>query len=1120
MPLHRLEENTSSLITSSQIITSVSSVVKELVENALDAGSNNIEVKLEDNGLSRIEVKDDGSGISKLDVHHMCLSSYTSKIRDFSDLEHLECYGFRGEALNALCRVAEVTVTTKTDEDDYAMAYTMNKNGHVAFMKPSHLGKGTIVTANHLFLNIPVRRKQLHIPRRASEELRKVEVVVKSLAVIHPGLRVSLAHEKCLIWQKSAATTLKQSLLQALGHHALAKLEEHSFIHKNYQMMMMLPKSNLGVMLDICQPNVDCMMIYVNRRPVRHKKLEKLVVKHVSKYYGAQYPHHRYPTCLLSIETSPAELDINVEPNKTRVLLQNEDDLLNKLEEFLSSNYKIEEGESPCTKINLTSQNPKETAQSNNLQNQDTRDSKKLKLDPEASVSKLTSCKASSNTVALQLPDTQIVIDKDGEDINRRQKLKEELKAVHKKHLATAEERERKRTDFGETPANLDEFIKSYTEHWTQEKQFQACTRLTNIGRDPTNYHNDAGRCVPGSDADLVQTQCEGEGAMLNNTDIHVGRQNQCTGALNNNNNTNFVTETSVLNQVRDVGSIMNILSSDLKTETEQQSMGHLEKSVFNTSESIVRETSPSYQPNISLPFEVNDINMSSTQNEVENTLTKSLNKIETITRHQQGLMFPNEDLEKKYCLKGLLNDTEGESLVPMSDETSGVNDVDLFASQSTEKCPSEGGLDNIETGRIVGDLNSRDKPPPVSQSLWEAADLAMDNWSRGNVVTKTGQSVQGSYVLLPGVKNGTNLNTSVQSASSQMGRKEQSAFTKFSREMRPKILEENPGIAFTKVSVILVGRWRSMSAEQKAHYELLAAQEAEQKQKHRPNTTKVLVNKMGKKNCHLEVKIGVQDLWHKMSERKRSGDKIPQRRQVEVTVSLGNIKQRLLESFPHRGVQGVSLIGQLHPSRSWLYTKDNEVGLLRHWGLQESVLYHKMMTNHCVPLKTLDEKVVITERSLRADLWHLLLTLERKDDPAGNCVTITSPCIAMNGFRIEVKTSPEFVTFLLTAVASITRYYSLPELSEVLELIRTHGDQLDKLPLCRTLKVASYFRSEAVRITHQSPDIIDKDILVELLAVWETDLHSQGSTCVHDKPIFAPIYHLEDSDSLSSMGE
>nr|CAD7452031.1 unnamed protein product [Timema tahoe] len=987
MPLHRLEENTSSLITSSQIITSVSSVVKELIENALDAGSNNIEVKLEDNGLSRIEVKDDGSGINKLDVPHMCLSSYTSKIRDFSDLEYLQCYGFRGEALNALCRVAEVTVTTKTDEDDYAMAYTMNKNGQVAFMKPSHLGKGTIVTANHLFLNIPVRRKQLHIPRRASEELRKVEVVVKSLAVIHPGLRVSLAHEKCLIWQKSAVTTLKQSLLQALGHHALAKLEEHSLIHKNfpsaaddahpvrayrrllfswawrgmkheaslvssmlivpgcvsgvepyrdevnwgqsvkavrslpapsrttiwsscdvaksilrpvtvdgrdwthlwffYQIMMMMPKRNLGLMVDICQPNVDCMMIFVNRRPVRHKKLEKLVVKHVSKYYGAQYPQHRYPTCLLSIETSPAELDINVEPNKTRVLLQNEgfpalydlqpckqerwivvdgpsesrwrkaaalqpsgnigvmeypgrngNRIVDKLEEFLSSNYKTEEEGIPYTKNNLTSQKLKETTHSNNLQNQDIRASKKLKLDPEAAVTKLTSCKASTDTVALQLPGTQLVIDEDEEDIKRRQKLREELKAVHKKHLATAEERERKRTDFGEAPANLDEFIKSYTEHWTQEKQFQACTRLTNIGRDPTNYHNVADRCVPGSDADLVQTGCEGEGAMLNNTDAHVGRQNQCTGALNNN-NTNFVTET-FLNQVQDVGSIMNILCSDMKNENEQQSMGHLEKSVFNTSENIVRETSPSNQPNIGLLFEVNDINMSSTQNEVENTLTESLNKMETITRHQQGIMFPNEDLEKKYTLEGLLNDTEEESLVPMSDETSSVSDVNLFASQSTEKCSSEGGIDNIEIGGIMEDLNSRDKPPPISQSLWEAADLAMDNWSRGNVVTKTGQTVQGSYVLLPGVKNGTNLNTSVQSASSQMGRKEQSAFTKFSREMRPKILEENPGIAFTKVSVILVGRWRSMSAEQKAHYELLAAQEAEQKQKHRPNTNMV----------------------------------------------------------------------------------------------------------------------------------------------------------------------------------------------------------------------------------------------------------------------------------------
>ncbi|KDR06590.1 hypothetical protein L798_03564, partial [Zootermopsis nevadensis] len=225
MPMQRLPTSTSKLVTCAQIITSVSSVVKELVENALDAEATNIDIKLEGNGLDLIEVKDDGCGIAKTDMPNMCLPCYTSKVCGYEDLDKLQTYGFRGEALSAICSVADVTVTTRTSEDEFAMAYAVNDCGNIVTAKPSHLNKGTLVTVSGLFRKVPVRKNYLNSGRRAAEELKRVDNIVKSLAVIHPGLRVTFRHNKCLLWQKSACSTLCQSLMQIVGHFVSSKLE-------------------------------------------------------------------------------------------------------------------------------------------------------------------------------------------------------------------------------------------------------------------------------------------------------------------------------------------------------------------------------------------------------------------------------------------------------------------------------------------------------------------------------------------------------------------------------------------------------------------------------------------------------------------------------------------------------------------------------------------------------------------------------------------------------------------------------------------------------------------------------------------------------------------------------
>lgn len=141
--MKQLPAATVRLLSSSQTITSVVSVVKELIENSLDAGATSIEVKLENYGFDKIEIRDNGEGIKAVDVPVMAVKYYTSKISSHEDLGNLTTYGFRGEALGSICNVAEVVVTTRTSADDFSTQYVLDGSGHILSQKPSHLGQGS-----------------------------------------------------------------------------------------------------------------------------------------------------------------------------------------------------------------------------------------------------------------------------------------------------------------------------------------------------------------------------------------------------------------------------------------------------------------------------------------------------------------------------------------------------------------------------------------------------------------------------------------------------------------------------------------------------------------------------------------------------------------------------------------------------------------------------------------------------------------------------------------------------------------------------------------------------------------------------------------------------------------
>ena len=155
----------------------------------------------------------------------MALPHYTSKISQHQDIETLTTYGFRGEALAAICAVAKLSVTTKTTEDPVASTYTMDVNGDVEDVKPSHLSQGTLVVITSLFWNVPVRKQYYQTPKRKKDELTKVEELLLNYGLIHPELHLSLHHDHSLVWQKSRATDFKANILQTLGHSICSHME-------------------------------------------------------------------------------------------------------------------------------------------------------------------------------------------------------------------------------------------------------------------------------------------------------------------------------------------------------------------------------------------------------------------------------------------------------------------------------------------------------------------------------------------------------------------------------------------------------------------------------------------------------------------------------------------------------------------------------------------------------------------------------------------------------------------------------------------------------------------------------------------------------------------------------
>jgi DNA mismatch repair protein PMS1 len=225
-------------------------------------------------GLNVIEVKDNGSGIKKEDTANMARPHFTSKLASFDDLQSLDLYGFRGEALASIAAVSDLSITTRIQTDPIATTYTLDHSGNITSTKHSHLGQGTTATVANIFKNLPVRKQCFKSAKKCKEELKRVEDLLIGFGLAHCGLRLTLKHNKCIIWQKIQTSDFGSNVSLILGAALFQQL-----VPMNYQSFSPMVKIRSFVPKYEADPSMvsrstsDKMYLLVNQRCVIVKPL-------------------------------------------------------------------------------------------------------------------------------------------------------------------------------------------------------------------------------------------------------------------------------------------------------------------------------------------------------------------------------------------------------------------------------------------------------------------------------------------------------------------------------------------------------------------------------------------------------------------------------------------------------------------------------------------------------------------------------------------------------------------------------------------------------------------------------------------------------------------------------
>ena len=313
-----LDENTANQIAAGEVVERPAAAVKELVENALDAGARRILVELDEGGKYLIRVTDDGSGMSREDAVLSLQRHATSKIRSADDLFQITTMGFRGEALPSIASVSQMSVTTKlSGEGDEAAGVHIRCSGGI-LEEVSEIGAraGTSITVENLFYNVPARLKFL---KSSSTELNHIVELMQRLALARPDVAFRLLHSGGEVFASGGSGAAMDACVHVFGRETARHL-----VPLNYESPSLRVTGYIGTPAAL-KSTKSAQHTFVNKRFVRNKAVSRALDE---AYKAAQTLHGaKYPAAVVMIDIDPSLVDINVSPTKTEVRFTGEGDV-------------------------------------------------------------------------------------------------------------------------------------------------------------------------------------------------------------------------------------------------------------------------------------------------------------------------------------------------------------------------------------------------------------------------------------------------------------------------------------------------------------------------------------------------------------------------------------------------------------------------------------------------------------------------------------------------------------------------------------------------------------------------------------------------------------------------
>ena len=295
-----MDEILANKIAAGEVVERCSSVVKELVENSIDARATEIKIELQEAGTKEIKVTDNGSGMEKEDARLAFSRHATSKLLDEDDLYRIETLGFRGEALPSIASVSKVTIETSTGEVGTLLRL---EGGHIISESSSSARKGTIMTISDLFYNTPARLKHM---KSLYTELANITDYVNKIALSHPDITFTLSNNDHVILHTDGSNQVLKTIKAIYGLEVAKRMihvsnEDDDYVIDGY---ISLP--------EVHRSSRNHMVTLVNGRVVRNMELNRVI----NDSYHSFKPDNRYPIVVLEITVDPSLIDVNIHPTK------------------------------------------------------------------------------------------------------------------------------------------------------------------------------------------------------------------------------------------------------------------------------------------------------------------------------------------------------------------------------------------------------------------------------------------------------------------------------------------------------------------------------------------------------------------------------------------------------------------------------------------------------------------------------------------------------------------------------------------------------------------------------------------------------------------------------------